>query len=68
MELIINDIKLIRNKLKDLGKINTSNVIIPKVSIVIPSYNRFNILKDSLNYINNLVFPVDKIEVIIIDD
>ena len=68
MELIINDMKLIRNKLKYLGKINTSNVIIPKVSIVIPSYNRFNILKDSLNYINNLVFPVDKIEIIIIDD
>lgn len=69
MESLINSMEIIRNKLKELKNKNIStDIFIPKVSIVIPSYNRFNILKGSLNYINNLVFPADKIEIIIIDD
>lgn len=60
-------IKKIYKKLRYSNTINTKTQN-PVVSIIIPSYNRFNYLKDSFNYINDLVFPDNKVEIIIVDD
>ncbi len=41
---------------------------LPTVSIIIPSYNRVDMLRDSLNSIAQQTYPKDKFEVIVVDD
>lgn len=65
---LIIDLNNIYEELKkiQLTENNSSNQTL--VSIVIPSFNRFESLLDSFNFINNLVFPNNKIEVIVVND
>jgi glycosyltransferase involved in cell wall biosynthesis len=40
----------------------------PEVSVIIPTFNRKNVLAETLNRISSQSFPPDKYEVIVIDD
>jgi glycosyltransferase involved in cell wall biosynthesis len=41
---------------------------LPTVSVIIPTYNRKNMLRDTLNTISRQTYPVDLFDVIVVDD
>lgn len=65
---IIEELDIIYNKLQNNYPKQIESKKDINVSIVIPSYNRFDQVKESILFLNNLIYPEDKLEIVIVDD
>jgi len=53
------------NKIKHLQQLDPN---LPKLSIIIPAYNEAKVIRRKLENISHLDYPIEKLEVIVIDD
>ena len=49
-------------------KQGTIAVFLPTVSVVIPTYNRKDMLREALNSLAQQTYPTDRFEIIVVDD
>ena len=49
-------------------KQGTIAVFLPTVSVVIPTYNRKGMLRETLNSLAQQTYPTDRFEIIVVDD